>query len=51
MLGIIVDWGNPNDPPDTRTVCGLGARMLGTLPEILRQNGAKSWCATLHNSA
>jgi hypothetical protein len=31
--GIIVDWGNPNDPRARAPSAGSGACMLGTLPE------------------
>jgi HAD superfamily hydrolase (TIGR01509 family) len=35
----IVDWGNPNDPPGTEIVCGLGNRKNELFNEVLRLRG------------
>jgi trehalose 6-phosphate phosphatase len=34
--GIIVDWGDPNDPPSRETVCGIGNRKNALFNEVLR---------------
>ncbi len=39
--GIIVDWGNPNDPPGRETVCGLGNRKNTLFNEVLRLRGVE----------
>jgi HAD superfamily hydrolase (TIGR01509 family) len=39
--GIIVDWANPNDPPGTETVCGLGNRRNELFNEVLRLRGVE----------
>lgn len=38
---IIVDWGNPNDPPSRETVCGLGNRKNALFNEVLRLRGVE----------
>ena len=40
-LGIIVDWGNPNDPADRESVCGLGNRKNELFNEVLRVRGVE----------
>ena len=37
--GIIVDWGDPNDPPSRETVCGIGNRKNALFNEVLRLRG------------
>jgi beta-phosphoglucomutase family hydrolase len=39
--GIIIDWGNPNDPPGKETVCGLGNRKNELFNEVLRARGVE----------
>jgi beta-phosphoglucomutase family hydrolase len=39
--GIIVDWGDPNDPPSKETVCGIGNRKNALFNEILRLQGVE----------
>jgi len=34
--GIIVDWGNPNDPAGRETICGLGNRKNELFNEVVR---------------
>ena len=37
--GIIVNWGDPNDPPSRKTVCGIGNRKNALFNEVLRLRG------------
>jgi alpha,alpha-trehalase len=39
--GIIVDWGDPNDPPSRETVCGIGNRKNALFNEVLRSRGVE----------
>src|SRR5918998_1470638 len=39
--GIIVDWGDPNDPPGRETVCGLGNRKNELFNEVLSLRGVE----------
>jgi trehalose 6-phosphate phosphatase len=39
--GIIVDWGNQNDPPGRETVCGLGNRKNELFNEVLKLRGVE----------
>ena len=39
--GIIVDWGDPNDPPSRETVCGIGNRKNALFNEVLRLRGVE----------
>jgi alpha,alpha-trehalase len=39
--GIIVDWGDPNDPPSRETVCGIGNRKNALFSEVLRLRGVE----------
>ena len=39
--GIIVDWGDPNDPQGRETVCGLGNRKNELFGEVLRLRGVE----------
>jgi trehalose 6-phosphate phosphatase len=39
--GIIVDWGDPNDPPSRETVCGIGNRKNALFNEVLRLQGVE----------
>jgi beta-phosphoglucomutase family hydrolase len=39
--GIIVDWGDPNDPPSRGTVCGIGNRKNALFSEVLRLRGVE----------
>jgi beta-phosphoglucomutase family hydrolase len=37
--GIVLEWGNPSDPPDRETVCGLGNRKNVMFNEVLKLRG------------
>src|SRR5512134_500261 len=39
--GIVLDWGQPLDPPDKETVCGLGNRKNDMFNEVLKGQGAE----------
>jgi trehalose 6-phosphate phosphatase len=39
--GIIVDWGDSNDPPSRETVCGIGNRKNALFNEVLRLRGVE----------
>jgi alpha,alpha-trehalase len=39
--GIVLDWGQPLDPPDKETVCGLGNRKNDMFNEVLKGKGAE----------
>ena len=39
--GIIVAWGDPNDPPSRETVCGIGNRKNALFNEVLRLRGVE----------
>src|ERR687898_672261 len=39
--GIIVDWGNPNDPPGRESVCGLGNRKNELFNAVLSLRGVE----------
>jgi beta-phosphoglucomutase family hydrolase len=39
--GIIVDWGNPNDPAGRETICGLGNRKNELFNEVVRVRGVE----------
>ena len=38
--GIELDWGDPEDPPQKETVCGLGNRKNEMFNEVLKEDGA-----------
>jgi beta-phosphoglucomutase-like phosphatase (HAD superfamily) len=39
--GIIVSWGDPNDPPSRETLCGIGNRENALFNEVLRLRGVE----------
>lgn len=39
--GIALDWGDPSDPPDRETVCGLGNRKNALFNDVLRSEGVE----------
>jgi beta-phosphoglucomutase family hydrolase len=45
--GIIVDWGDPNDPPSWETVCGIGNRKNELFNEVLRLQGVEVFEASV----
>jgi beta-phosphoglucomutase family hydrolase len=45
--GIIVDWGDPNDPPSRETVCGIGNRKNELFNEVLRLQGVEVFEASV----
>ena len=38
---IVLEWGNPSDPPDRETVCGLGNRKNVMFNEVLKLRGVE----------
>src|SRR4029453_18414675 len=38
---IIIDWGDPNDPPSRETVCGIGNRKNELFNEVLSLQGVE----------
>jgi HAD superfamily hydrolase (TIGR01509 family) len=45
--GIIADWGDPNDPPSTETVCGIANRKNALFNEVLRLQGVEVFESSL----
>ena len=45
--GIDLPWGNPDDPPDARTVCGLGNRKNRYFHEVLGEEGVEVFPSTV----
>jgi trehalose 6-phosphate phosphatase len=45
--GIVLRWGDPSDPPDRETVCGLGNRKNEEFNEILRLRGVEVFGSSL----
>ena len=45
--GIVLPWGEPGDPGDALTVCGLGNRKDHFFHEHLRANGARAYPSTV----
>jgi len=45
--GIALDFGDPGDPPDASTVCGLGNRKDATFAELLSQQGVRVFHSTI----
>ena len=45
--GIVLPYGNPDDPPDRETVCGLGNRKNRFFHDYLKENGAKAYQSTI----
>lgn len=45
--GIELDWGDPEDPPEQETVCGLGNRKNDMFNEVLRTDGVKVFGASV----
>ncbi len=41
--GIEIPWGDPDDPPDRETVCGLGNRKNELVGELLDQGGVDTY--------
>ncbi len=39
--GIVLDWGDPNDPPSRETVCGIGNRKNALFNEVLGLRGVE----------
>lgn len=39
--GIVLEWGDPGDPPGRETVCGIGNRKNEAFNEVLRTRGVK----------
>lgn len=39
--GIVLDWGDPRDPVDKETVCGLGNRKNAMFNDVLKEQGAE----------
>lgn len=45
--GIVLDYGDPADPPDRETVCGIGNRKNSLFREVLRIEGVEVFPASL----
>lgn len=45
--GITLPEGDPSDPPDRQTVCGVGNRKNARFLELLREQGAASYPSTV----
>lgn len=45
--GIHLPEGEPDDPPDRETVCGIGNRKNARFLELLKREGAESYASTL----
>jgi beta-phosphoglucomutase family hydrolase len=45
--GIDLPWGDPSDPPDRETVCGLGNRKNGFFNAEVREHGVKTFPSTI----
>lgn len=39
--GIVLEWGDPADPPDRETVCGLGNRKNALFNDVVRSEGVE----------
>jgi alpha,alpha-trehalase len=39
--GIVLNWGQPSDPPEKETVCGLGNRKNDMFNKVLKTQGAE----------
>jgi beta-phosphoglucomutase family hydrolase len=45
--GIDLPWGHPDEPPDARTVCGLGNRKNRFFHEVLDEEGVEVFPSTI----
>jgi beta-phosphoglucomutase family hydrolase len=45
--GIGIPYGDPSDPPDAETICGLGNRKNQVFNEVLEQDGAEVYQSTV----
>jgi beta-phosphoglucomutase family hydrolase len=45
--GIDLPWGDPQDLPDARTICGLGNRKNGYFHEVLTEQGVEVFPTTI----
>jgi alpha,alpha-trehalase len=45
--GVTLPWGNPSDPPDADTVCGLGNRKNDYFLRVVAQEGVKPFATTV----
>ena len=45
--GISLPWGDPSDPPDTETVCGLGNRKDRYFHQLIDERGVQPYASTV----
>ena len=45
--GIELPWGDPDDPPDADTVCGLGNRKNDAFGQVLARDGVQAYPGSL----
>jgi len=45
--GIDLPWGDPHDPSDAQTICGLGSRKDGLFAEVVRRQGVEVFDSTV----
>ncbi|MCB2102424.1 MAG: beta-phosphoglucomutase family hydrolase [Rhodobacterales bacterium] len=45
--GIVLPWGDPSDPPEAETVCGLGNKKNNYFHEVLKHEGAEVFDSTV----
>jgi beta-phosphoglucomutase family hydrolase len=45
--GIELPWGDPSDPPETETVCGLGNRKNALFNAEVREHGVETYPSTI----
>lgn len=45
--GIYLPWGDPSDPPDKETICGLGNRKNQVFNEVLERDGVEVYPSTI----
>ncbi len=45
--GIVLEWGDPGDPPERETVCGIGNRKNAAFNEVLRTRGVQIFASSV----
>ena len=45
--GIVLPWGDPSDPPDAETVCGLGNRKNDYFNQVVAEQGVEPYQTTV----
>src|SRR5699024_7744887 len=41
--GVRLDWGDPGDPPEAMTVCGIGNRKNAAFAAVLAEEGVRAY--------